>query len=152
MGQKQSKSRNQERQNIVNKCYSHNEEDFFPDYNTAIDLAVENFQLDNPGFSGETELKLFEADRVENTISQFLGSSIADFLAESACDSDGEAAESWASKIIQNSQLIQKTVKNALEDWANLTRNQPNFFGVKNVRPINVKIKVDKSGNWEDIS
>lgn len=135
------------------KCYSHNEEDFFPDYNTAIDLAVENFQLDNPGFSGETELELFKADMVENTISQFLGTNIADILAETACDSDdgGESAESWASKIIQNSQLIQKTVKNALEDWANLTRNQPNFFGVKNIRPIVAKIKFDNDGFWEEI-
>lgn len=136
------------------KCYSYNEEDFSGDFSYAVDRAVEYFLDDNSEFEGETEIEIFEADRVSNTISKFLGTCIADVLAETACDDDdgGEAAEGWASKIIRNSSEIQKTVRDALENWADQTNNQPNFFGVKNVRPINVKIKVDKSGNWEDIS
>lgn len=136
------------------KCYSYNEEDFSGDFSYAVDRAVEYFLDDNPEFEGETEIEIFEADKIKNTISKFLGTCIADVLAETACDDDdgGEAAEGWASKIIRNSGEIQKTVRDALENWADQTNNQPNFFGVKNVRPISVKIKIDKNGNWEDVT
>jgi hypothetical protein len=133
------------------KCYSYNEEDFDSDFSYVMDQKVENFLEDNPEFEGETELEIFEADKVKNTISKFLGTCIADVLTETACDDDdgGEAAEGWASKIIRNSGEIQKTVRDALENWADQTNNQPNFFGVKNVCPINVKIKIDKDGYWD---
>lgn len=136
-----------------NKCYSHNEENFHSGMETALDLAVEDFLGCNPDFEGETEIEIFEADKVKNTISKFLGTCVADVLAETACDDDdgGEAAEGWASKILQNSGQIQKAVREALENWANTTNNQPNFFGVRNVRSISMKIKVDKNGSWEEV-
>ncbi len=136
----------------MNKCCSYNEEDY-TDYESAIEQALENFFLDNPTFEGETEFEIFEGEQIENTISKFLPC-IADELVERACDSDygGEYSEYWGSKILKNHQKIQEIVKTALEEWADQTNNQPDFFGVKNVRPISVKIKIDKSGNWEDIS
>lgn len=137
----------------MNKCYSHNEEYFYPDLETPLQQAVENFLDNNEGFEGEAAIELFEADKVQNSISKFLGTCIADVLVETACDDDdgGEVAEAWGVKILKNHQEIQKTVREALENWADLTNNQPKFFGVKNVRPISVKIKVDKEGNWEEV-
>lgn len=136
-----------------NKCYSHNEEYFHPDLETPLQQAIENFLDDNEGFEGETEIELFEAQKVPCKISDFLGTNIADVLSETAYDSDegGENAEGWSSKILRNSKEIQAIVRDALENWANLTNNQPTFFGVENVRPITVKIKVDKEGNWEEV-
>lgn len=138
----------------MNKCYSSNEEYFYADLETPLQQAVENYLDYNEGFVGETEIEIFEADKINNSISKFLGTCVADVLVETACDDDdgGEAAEAWGAKILKNHQEIQKTVRDALENWADRTNNQPDFFGVKNVRPISVKIKVDKEGNWEDIS
>jgi len=129
-----------------NKCYSHNEEYFYPDLEAPLQQAVENFLDNNEGFEGETEIELFEADKIHNSISKFLGTCIADVLVETACDDDdgGEMSEVWGAKILKNHQKIQKTVRDALENWANLTNNQPSFFGVKNVRPITVKIRLTK--------
>ncbi len=132
------------------KCYSYNEEDF-TDYEDAVERIVENFLDDNPTFEGETEFEIFEGDQIEYKIGDFLPW-IADGITDIAFSSADEYADNWILKIEKHSKEIQETLKTALNNWADQTNNQPNFFGVKNVRPINVKIKVDKDGNWEDIT
>ncbi len=132
------------------KCYSYNEEDF-TDYESAIESALENFFIDNPTFEGETEFEIFEGDQIEHKIGDFFPW-VLDGIIDRAFEDGGEYADSWSSKIEKFGKEIQDLLKETLNKWADQTNNQPNFFGVKNVRPISVKIKIDKSGNWEDIS
>jgi predicted metal-dependent hydrolase len=132
------------------KCYSYNEEDF-TDYESAIESALENFFIDNPTFEGETEFEIFEGDQIEHKIGDFLPW-LVDGIAENAFEAGDEYADNWSNKIEKLEKEIQETLKTALNKWADQTNNQPDFFGVKNVRPITVKIKIDKSGNWEDIT
>lgn len=128
-------------------CYSHNEEDFHSDMETALDLAVEDFLGCSPDFEGETEIELFEGEKDYKSISAFLPK-ISERIEDRAYGESDDYAKHWRKRIEKNSAEIQKTLSAALENWANLTNNQPNFFGVKNVQPISVKIKVDKSGEW----
>lgn len=129
------------------KCYSCNEEDF-TDYQSAIETAIEGLDLD---FEGETELQIFEGEEVIHKIGDFLPW-IADGITNNCFEKASEYADSWILKIEKHSKEIQELVQTTLNNWADQTNNQPNFFGVKNVRPINVKIKVDEDGNWEEIS
>lgn len=131
------------------KCYSHNEEDF-NNYEDAIERIVENFLDDNPEFEGETELEIFEGEKLSHKIGDFLPW-VVDVIIENAFEAGDEFADNWSNKIEKLEKEIQETIKTALNNWADQTNNQPNFFGVKNIRPISVKIKVDKSGNWEDV-
>lgn len=135
---------------MTNKCYSHNEESFYPDLETALERAAENFVEDNEDFEGETEIELFEGEKVSYQASAFLPE-ISEYLEDRAYGIHDEWSEHWCDKISKNSAEIQKIIGDALDNWANLTNNQPNFFGVENVRSITVKIKVDKEGNWEEI-
>lgn len=136
---------------MTDKCYSHDEEYFHTDLETPLERAVENFLDSDPDFEGETEIELFEGEKVQRTISQFLPP-LVEYIIDRAYSLHDEFSESWCGKIEKNGKQIQETVSAVLENWANVTNNQPNFFGVKNVCPISVKIKVDKDGNWEDIS
>lgn len=132
------------------KCYSYNEEGF-TDYKSAIESALENFFIDNPTFEGETEFEIFEGSQIEHKIGDFLPW-ITDGITNNCSDECGEYADSWILKIDKLEKEIQELVKTTLNNWADQTNNQPNFWSVKNVRPISVKIKIDKSGNWEDVS
>lgn len=132
------------------KCYSYNEEDFTY-YEDAVERIVENFLDDNPEFEGETEFEIFEGDQFKHKIGDFLPW-VVDGIAENAFEVGDEWADNWSNKIEKLEKEIQETLKTALNNWADQTNNQPNFYGVKNVKPISVKIRVDKSGNWEDIS
>lgn len=133
----------------MNKCYSSNEEDF-TDYESAVESALENFLLDNPTFEGETELEIFEGDQESHTISDFIPPFLAQDIAERAYEKAGEWGGEWGDSLKERE--IQEIVSAALENWANQTNNQPYFYSLENVKPIMVKIRVDKSGNWEDIS
>lgn len=134
----------------MTKCYSHNEEDF-TDYESAIESALEGFFYDNPTFEGETEIEIFEGEEVERKIGDFLPW-ITSGITDNAFEKADEWADSWILKIEKFEKEIQDLMKETINKWADETNNQPDFFGVKNVRPISVKIKIDKSGNWEDIS
>lgn len=129
-----------------NTCYSANEEEFY-DFEYALELKVESFQDDNPDFSGEIEVELFEGEKVSKVIADFCPS-FADSITDCAC-SDGEWSESWADDIQRHSKEIQSLLEDALTAWADKNNMQPNFYGVKNIKPIKVKIKIDKDGKWE---
>ena len=98
-----------------------------------------------------TEIEIFEGEEVEHKIGDFVPW-IVDGITDKAFEAVGEHADSWSNKIENLEKEIQDLIKTTLNNWADQTNNQPNFYGVKNVRPILVKIKVDESGNWEDIS
>jgi len=134
----------------MQNCYSANKEDF-TDYESAIEQSLEGFLNENPTFVGETEIEIFEGEEVEHKIGDFVPW-IVDGITDKAFEAVGEHADSWSNKIENLEKEIQDLIKTTLNNWADQTNNQPNFYGVKNVRPILVKIKVDESGNWEDIS
>lgn len=128
-------------------CYSHNEEDFHSDMETALELAVEDFLGCSPDFEGETEIEIFEGDQQNHTISEFLPPYLSQDIAERAYEVADEWGGEWGDSL--KGKEIQEILSATLENWANLTDNQPDFWSVKNIRPINVKIKVDKDGEWE---
>lgn len=132
------------------KCYSWDEEYFHIDLDQPLERAVECFLGENPDFEGETEIELFEGEKVQRTISQFLPP-LVEYISDRAYSLDDEYSENWCEKIEKNSKQIQETISAALENWANETNNQPNFFGIKNVESFSVKIKVDSEGNWEQV-
>ncbi len=131
-------------------CYSSNKEDFFCDLETPLEQAVELFLLDNKDFVGETEIQIFSGEKVKFTISRFLPR-IAEYLQDRAYGENDYFSDLWCNKIEKNSQEIQEIVSAALENWANHTGNQPNFFGVKNVSAETIKVKIDKDGYWSII-
>lgn len=130
------------------KCYSANEEDFY-DFESALERAVESFQDENPDFSDEKEIELFEGEKVSKSIADFCPS-FADAIADCAC-SDGEWSDSWAENIQRREKEIQTLIEDVLTDWADKNNMQPHFYGVKNVKPIKVKIKIDNKGEWETV-
>ena len=131
---------------MTNKCYSVNEEDF-TDYESAIEMAINGLDLD---FEGETELQIFEGEEVRHKIGDFLPW-IADGITNNCFEKADEYADDWILKIDKHDKEIQELMKQTINKWADENNMQPDFFGVKNVRPISVKIKVDKNGNWDEI-
>lgn len=132
-------------------CYSNNEEEFNEDFCSVVDLAVGNFLDDNEGFVGETDIEIFEGEKQRYTISSFLPW-VSDGLTNNAYEGHDDYSDDWCDKIEKCAKEIQEIVSAALENWANLTDNQPTFYGVKNVRPLSVKVVIDKDGFWEDIT
>lgn len=129
-----------------NKCYSDDEEIYCEDLHEVISNVVSNLEDD---FEGETEIEIFEADKTNHTISDFLPPFLSQDISERAYGVAGEWGADWGDSL--KGKEVQEIVSAALENWANLTNNQPNFWSVKNVRPISVKIRVDKDGNWDTV-
>lgn len=129
------------------KCYSHNEEDFDSDFSCAMDRKVENFLEDNPEFVGETELEIFEGEKINYTIGQFCPQ-IAENLTDAAYSEGDEASEDWINDIESKRKDLQTLVENALEQWADQNNLQPSFWGVSNVSSKIVKVSIDENGYW----
>ena len=128
---------------MTNKCYSHDEEIYNEDLHEVISNVVDNLEDE---FSGETEIEIFEADKISHTISDFLPPFLGQDLSEKAYEIAGEWGADWGDSL--KTKEIQEIVSSAIENWANMTNSQPNFWSVANIRPISVKIKVDGDGYW----
>lgn len=136
---------------MTETCYSHNEEEFHDDMEWPLELAVESFLEDQEeNFEGEAEIQIFEGEKIPRKISQFVPP-LTEYIEDSAYGEGDEASEYWCEKIKQRKAEIQELVKSALDKWADENNMQPNFYGVKNVKSLMVKIKVDSDGNWEEV-
>lgn len=131
-------------------CYSHNEEDFYSDMETALESAVDCFLDDNPEFEGETEIEIFEAKQIIKRIGDFTPD-VTEGIGELAYNEHDDHSEHWSNKIYERRKEIKEIVRAALNKWADENNMHPNFYGIGKVSPISVKIKVDKDGSWEEI-
>jgi hypothetical protein len=140
---------------MTEPCYSYDEESFHCDMETPLEDAVnaflESWEGCEENFEGETEVEVFEGETIPHKISEFIPP-LAEYIEDSAYGENDEASESWCEKIKERKAEIQELVKNALDKWADENNMQPNFYGVENVKSLMVKIKVDREGNWEEVS
>lgn len=134
----------------MNKCYSYDEEDFHCYMETPLEQAVEFFLDENEGFEGETEINLFEGEKIPRFIGDFVGD-ITEQIGDFAYAEHDHYSESWAKKIYERQKEIKEIIRAALNNWADENDMQPNFYDVGKVFAISVKIKVDKDGNWEEV-
>lgn len=132
---------------MTNKCYSHNEEDFFCDLETPLERAVELFLDDNEDFVGETEIQIFSGEKVEFKASRFLPP-IEEYLQDRAYGENENFSDRWCDKVEKHAETIQTLLSETLDKWADENNMQPNFFGVGKVSAETVKIKIDKDGYW----
>lgn len=131
-------------------CYSHNEEDFYSDVETALESAVESFLEDNLEFEGETEIEIFEGVEISKRIGDF-APDVTEEIGELAYGEHDDHSRFWSDKIYERRKEIKEIVRAALNKWADENDMHPNFYGVGKVSPILVKIRVDKDGSWEEV-
>lgn len=135
---------------MTKTCYSHNEEDFHSDFETPLEYAVENFLEDNPEFEGETEIEIFEGEKIPKRIGDFTPD-VTEWIGELAFEESGEYSEDWVEKIYERRKEIKEIIRAALNKWADENDAHPDFFAIGKVSPLSVKIHIDKDRFWEHV-
>lgn len=132
--------------NIDNKCYSLNEEDFsHQSIEEAVDCLMCNTDEDDIGKVHE----IYEADIVKPSISHLLPC-ISESMEERAASQYEEYSEGWQFSESESNSL-QAVVVEAVEKWIKENKKEPTFYGVNNVKSIEVKI-LNGDGDFEVVS
>lgn len=126
------------------KCYSTNNEDF--NYNCpedAIDdvIGYSNLQIGSV-------FSIYEGEAVRWEAGDFADAFPVDSLVDRAYDEVGEYADDWPNCTIEQEKDLVWRIKDMVNEWADENNLQPNFYRIKNVREIKVKL-LDENGNYE---
>jgi hypothetical protein len=124
--------------------YSYDEENFSFD---SIEEAAEGLWNDGyPLEVGDVET-IYQGEAIETKASSFLPS-MASIIMDQAYDECGDFAERWDLENKKDAASLQEYLQNAFDEWANKNDMQPNFYLIKNVKPIKIEF-VDEEGGCE---
>jgi hypothetical protein len=128
------------------KCYSTDEEEF--NYDTLDDAATS--ALDDPKITVGTIVTLYEGDAIPWKASDFAPGFNLDTLSQNAYDNAGEYADDWPDCGEAAGSDLDRRIAELVDQWADEHGVQPNFYHVKNVKTIHVKL-TNEAGDYEVI-
>lgn len=126
-------------------CYSINEEDF--DYTCIEDAA--DYVWNNWDVEIGSVATVFEGDSAPTRAPNFVPS-MSDLMEERAYEEHGEYSESWEFDK-EDGESLQEAVEAVVDKWAKEHHMQPRFYGVENVRPIQIRF-IDDEGKYEIVN
>ena len=119
---------------IIEYCYSHDEDYFTTDFQDAVESAIDSLDED-----AET-VKIYRGKQSKKTASGYLDDDTAENIAvqmqSNAFDAVSEHTESWMCKI----EGLKEAIEKAVDKWADDTNNQPTFYNVYDVKPMTVRV------------
>lgn len=122
------------------KCWSHDEETFWADFEDVCRMAFDNAGQD------ATVVTIYEADSHQPDASDFLLSTdeIIERAMENAGERHGEFSEYWLQDVTpEQEKSLEGAFKAAFSKWAAETGHTPRFFSVENVRELKVCLTGD---------
>jgi len=143
----------------MSKSYSYNEESFYDEIDDFID------DIDSNHEAGEI-LTIYEADNVPKKASDFFSEwKLIEWAQEEALDELGDCADSWLDGVLvertkynqdrvsveqaAQAREIRQDLAAHIDMWADKHGLQPTFYGIENIRKIQIKYLGD--GNYEEV-